>query len=112
MHVFGEVITLDFPYSHHRSGKKRPAMILVQDGEGDIIVARITSKPKSLASDIFLQDWKEAGLNAPSYLRLSKVVTIEETDILSSIGRLSERDRSRAFETNIEFAQSHGKFSK
>ena len=38
-HAFGEIITLDFPYSHHRSGKKRPAMIVAQDAEGDIVVA-------------------------------------------------------------------------
>ncbi len=107
-HSFGEIITLDFPYSHHRSGKKRPAMIIAQDLEGDLIVARITSKSKSLPSDVFLRNWKKAGLNVPSYLRLSKVVTIEEVDILSMVGRLSEDDRSRALETNIAFAQSHG----
>ena len=106
-HSFGEIITLDFPYSNHRSGKKRPAMIVAQDAEGDIIVARITSKPKTLPSDVFLREWKVAGLNVPSYLRLSKVVTIEEMDILSIIGRLSEEDRSRALEANVEFSQSH-----
>lgn len=106
-HSFGEVITLDFPYSHHRSGKKRPALIISQDGEGDIVVARITSKPKSLPSDLFQQDWNAAGLNAPSYLRLSKLVTIEEADILSIIGKLSSTDRERALEANIDFARSH-----
>jgi len=106
-HSFGEIITLDFPYSHHRSGKKRPAMIVAQDAEGDIVVARITSRPKSLPSDLFLQDWNKAGLNTPSYLRLSKIVTIVEEDILSSIGHLSESDRSNAYEANIQFARSH-----
>lgn len=51
-------------------------------------------------------DWQSAGLNAPSYLRLSKLVTIEEADMLSVIGVLSESDRSRAFEANIRFARS------
>ena len=106
-HSFGEIITVDFPYSNYRSGKKRPAMILAQDLEGDIIIARITSKLKSLDTDISLRDWKRAGLNVPSYLRLSKVVTIEESDILSHVGSLSEFDRSKAMEANIKFAQSH-----
>src|SRR5438046_1767053 len=106
-HSFGEIITVDFPYSNYRSGKKRPAMILAQDGEGDIVIARITSKPKSLQTDIPIRDWKAAGLNVPSYLRLSKVVTIEESDILGYIGRLSDTDQATAFEANLRFAQSH-----
>ena len=82
-------------------------MIVVQDAEGDIIIARITSKAKSLPSDIPIRAWKAAGLNVPSYLRLSKLVTIEEVDILSRVGHLSEYDRSTAYEANIKFAQSH-----
>ncbi|SRR5581483_5201077 len=105
-HSFGEVITLDFPYSHYRWGKKRPAMVLAQDAEGDILEARITSKPKFLPTDVFLAEWKAAGLNTPSYLRLSKVITIEEGDILSIVGSLSDADRFKALEANIAFARS------
>jgi mRNA-degrading endonuclease toxin of MazEF toxin-antitoxin module len=107
IYSFGDIITLDFPYSHHRSGKKRPAMIVAQDGEGDMVVARITSKVKMLPTDISIRDWSASGLNVPSYLRLSKIVTIEEGDVLSHIGKLSEFDRTQAIEANIRFAVSH-----
>ena len=104
---FGDVVTLDFPYSNFRSGKKRPAMVIAQDAEGDLIVARITSKPKDLSTDISIRDWQNAGLNVPSYVRLSKLVTIEPSDVLSRPGRLTLEDRKSGYSANRSFAESH-----
>jgi mRNA-degrading endonuclease toxin of MazEF toxin-antitoxin module len=104
---FGDIITLDFPFSHQRSGKKRPALVICMDPDKDLLVARITSKPKPLQSDVTIRDWQEAGLNVPSFVRLSKLTTIELTDVLSFVGRLSDFDREQVFNLNVNFARSH-----
>lgn len=42
--AFGDIVLLTFPYSDGNLFKKRPAMVMNDFGDGDILVCRITSQ--------------------------------------------------------------------
>jgi mRNA-degrading endonuclease toxin of MazEF toxin-antitoxin module len=68
---------------HPNTGKVRP--VLVVDVNGKLIaVAKITSQAPQdgILGEYQLQEWKEAGLNAPSVVRCSQVFEIDETELL------------------------------
>lgn len=76
--------------------KVRPAVVLSTEDyhrdRPDVIVGLIATRaPTPLAAtDCAIQDWKEAGLHAPSYFRLYPV-TLPHREV-RLIGRLSETD--------------------
>jgi mRNA interferase MazF len=41
---FGEIVVLPFSYTDLQSGKRRPALVLVDTGDEDILVAKITTQ--------------------------------------------------------------------
>jgi len=41
---FGQVVLLRFPFTDGITFKRRPALIITDSGDGDVIVCRITSK--------------------------------------------------------------------
>lgn len=55
---FGEVVIISFPFSDSSETKKRPALILKDTNDGDVIVNRITSKIKDTSEDIEIQTGK------------------------------------------------------
>jgi len=54
---FGEIVLLQFPFTSGSGYKKRPALILFDSGDADVIVARVTSQMKTDAYDIEIQNW-------------------------------------------------------
>ena len=99
---------LDYPYSERRVSKRRPAIVLIQDRDRDILVARITSKIYEGLSEVVLGDWHEAGLNVPSSVRLTKLAIVGELDVIRSVGKLTEDDRSHVISALKRFVDSIG----
>ena len=54
----GEVLLLSFPFVDAAGSKRRPALALVDTGDEDIIVARITSQIVPTDFDIELVEWQ------------------------------------------------------
>lgn len=50
----GEVLILSFPFSDARDVRRRPALVLLDAGDEDIIAARITSQMARTAFDVEL----------------------------------------------------------
>jgi mRNA interferase MazF len=92
---FGDVVVLPFSYTDLHSEKRRPALILLDADDGDIIAARITSKNNNTPFDIPIENWNEIGLLVPSYVHLHKLTTIEKSHIIKKIGKLSAADQTR-----------------
>jgi mRNA interferase MazF len=92
MYKFGDVILIAFPFTNAIGAKKRPALVLYDAGDPDIVVARITSQPVCAADDIQLLDWQTAGLRLPSTVRLHKVATLEKSMINLVMGHISTAD--------------------
>jgi len=88
--VFGDIVLLKFPFTDGKSYKKRPALIINDDDDGDIIVCRITSQIYDTKNDYYLDSWRDAGLKLPSVVRVHKIATLEKSLFETKMGKLDE----------------------
>jgi mRNA interferase MazF len=92
IYSFGEVLLLSFPFSNAAGVKRRPALVLLDTEDNDVLVARITGQLIQTQFDVELQEWQQAGLRLPSVVRLHKLATLEKRLVERSFGSLSETD--------------------
>ena len=88
--VQGTIVLLKFPFMDNLSYKRRPALILKDLEDGDILVCRVTSKIYKSKYDIYLNDWLKFGLKLPSVVRVHKMATLEKDMIESIMGQIDE----------------------
>jgi len=89
----GTVLLIRFPYSHQNLSKQRPAVVILDTGDDDVVVVPVTSRERKGPGDYRLRDWSEAGLLRPSWARLAKVACLEKGMIVRGMGKLSRHDR-------------------
>lgn len=96
---FGDVVLVGFPFTNLQATKKRPAVIIsdtiYQQHRQDVILMAITSQvrqPLAFGEHI-LQDWQQAGLLKLSVIK-PLIATIEKTQIIRTMGKLSQRDQN------------------
>lgn len=93
----GEIHLAHFPFGGRVGNKLRPVLLLTGPlgSVPELLVAYITSAPppSSLPTDVVLDPAKpdHAGVNlkSTSFLRLHKLATIHQSDIVRHVGRLS-----------------------
>ena len=90
----GEIVLLAFPYADMRGVKRRPALVLLDTGNGDVVVARVTSQQVQTEYDVKLIEWKRDGLLMPSVVRLHKLATLQKTLVERRLGVLTTKDSS------------------
>jgi len=88
----GDIVLLEFPYTKPSDSKKRPALIILDTGDEDIIAARITTQIFNIHYDVLIRDWQNTNLLSPSVIRCHKIATLEKSLILRKLGTLSEQD--------------------
>jgi mRNA interferase MazF len=88
----GELVLLAFPFSSGDVVKQRPALVLLDTGDLDLLVARVTTQVHESLHDVPIHDWKQAGLLAASTVRIHKLATLEKSRVQRKLGRLSPRD--------------------
>ena len=86
----GTIVLLNFPYTDGINFKRRPALVLKDFGDGDLLVCRITSKIYSSPFDIYLDDWSNFGLLLPSVVRVHKMATLEKDMMNTIMGKVDE----------------------
>lgn len=89
----GDLVLIDFPFSGGAQTKRRPALVLLDAGDADVLVARITSQERQHDLDVEIADWKKTGLLLPSIARLHKLATLEKSLIVKTLGSLQPLDR-------------------
>lgn len=89
---FGDIVLVAFPHTDLQGVSKRPAVILYDSDDKDVIVARITTQKYDSAADYKIPEWRNCGLLAESYIRLGKVATIEKRYIEKKLGALSDAE--------------------
>lgn len=89
VYKFGEIILVGFPHTDLQGISKRPAIILYDSGDQDVIVARITTQEYNTEADYKILEWGNYGLLAESYIRLGKLATVEKRYIVKKLGALS-----------------------
>lgn len=95
----GDLLLIGFPFSTGSQARTRPAMVLLDSGDDDVVVARVTTRPQNTSFDVSIADWQAAGLLAPSIVRLHKVATLEKTLIRRKLGQLQSADRQNVVAT-------------
>ncbi|MFH7028729.1 MAG: type II toxin-antitoxin system PemK/MazF family toxin [Heteroscytonema crispum UTEX LB 1556] len=88
----GSVVLLALPFSDTATFKLRPALVLLDTADDDIVVSRITSKMLQTAFDVEIVEWQQAGLMRPSIVRLHKVNTVEKVLVNRQLGILQPHD--------------------
>ena len=63
--IFGDIVLLKFPFTDTKTFKKRPALIINDFNDGDIVVCRITSKIYQTSFDIYIDNWEKSGQVTP-----------------------------------------------
>jgi mRNA interferase MazF len=91
---YGDVVLVHFPQSGTAARKQRPGVIILDIGDADVVIAPITSKARTQSGDLALARLPGTGLLRPSWVRLSKVVTLLKSDLARTMGRLDAADRS------------------
>ena len=88
--VKGDVVVVPFPFSDLSSSKRRPALVIAQASEYDLILAQITSKNfyDSYAIEITSDDFLSGGLRVDSNVRPNKLFTAETDIIIYKAGNL------------------------
>jgi mRNA interferase MazF len=85
---FGDIILIAFPHTDLQEVSKRPAIVLYDSGDQDVLVARVTTQEYRSEEDYKIGEWKKCGLLGESYIRLGKQVTIGKRLILRKLGAL------------------------
>jgi mRNA interferase MazF len=91
----GDLVLVAFPHTGKTRTKNRPALVVLDTGDADVVVARVTTQLYQTSHDILIMDWPGAGLLAPSVARLHKLATLEKTIIRRKLGQLQPTDRQR-----------------
>lgn len=91
--VFGDIVLLKFPFTDGENYKKRPALVVNDFDDGDIIVCRITSQIYNTKNDFYLPNWKEAGLKLPPVVRIHKIATLDKSLVETILGKLDESSK-------------------
>ena len=86
----GTIVLLRFPFSDRIGFKRRPALVLKDFEDGDLLVCRITSKIYKSKYDIYIDNWSHVGLRLPSVIRVHKMATLESDMIESTMGWIDD----------------------
>jgi len=89
---FGDIVLIGFPHTDLQGISKRPALVLYDSGDQDVLLARITTQEYLTETDYEIPDWQKSGLLAESYIRLGKQATIEKRFIIRKLGTLEAKD--------------------
>ncbi len=89
----GDVVLLRMEFHQSAGGKVRPAIVLLDTGDDDFVAAPVTSRPRLSEYDIPGGDWKIAGLNVPSFIRVHKLTVLSKSGIVRQVGGLTKPDR-------------------
>jgi mRNA interferase MazF len=89
----GELLLVEFPFTASGPGKSRPALVILDTGDADVILARVTTQAHGSPFDVPIAAWQQAGLLAPSTVRLHKLATLAKNRVHKCLGKLEATDR-------------------
>jgi mRNA interferase MazF len=87
---FGDIVLLSFPFTDRQTYKRRPALIINDFNDGDILVCRITSQLYNTKFDVYIDDWEKSGLKLPSVIRVHKLAALDKNMVEMIMGKIDE----------------------
>jgi mRNA interferase MazF len=94
VYEYGEIVLVDFPHSGSEQTKRRPALVMLDIADADVLLAPITTRERTGPGDIKIQEWQDAGLLKDFWARLAKVASLEKRIVARRLGRLSGADKT------------------
>lgn len=92
---FGDIVLLKFPFTDGTTFKRRPALIINDFDDGDLIVCRITSQIYKTKNDIYIDNWEKSGLKLPSVIRVHKIATLEKDMVEFIMGHIEKPTKEK-----------------
>jgi mRNA interferase MazF len=89
----GDLLLVDFPFTASGQTKARPALVILDTGDADVMLARVTTQTWNTQFDVPIVAWQQAGLLAPSVVRLHKLATLSKSRVQHRLGKLDASDR-------------------
>ncbi|PIS39321.1 MAG: type II toxin-antitoxin system PemK/MazF family toxin [Candidatus Nealsonbacteria bacterium CG08_land_8_20_14_0_20_38_20] len=101
----GEVVLVPFPFTDWSNLKQRPALIISSQNfnrrQSDVILCAITSHipEKFSPEEYFLPktDQISAGLLKPSIVKIGKIITLNQTLVRKTLGKISKNTLREIF---------------
>ena len=87
---FGDIVLLRFPFTDGLSFKRRPALIINDTNDGDVVVCRITSQIYKTKFDVKVDNWEKSGLKLPSVIRIHKLATLKTEMVEIIMGKIDD----------------------
>ena len=91
---FADVVLVVFTQTDG-SRKQRPALVVLDTGDEDIVLAPITTTERKSKGDHKIKDWKQSGLLLSSWVRLAKIACLSKNDIRRQLGTFSPADKKQ-----------------
>lgn len=93
MHRRGDLLLVPFPFSDLSATKRRPVVALTApDSYGDFIALPVTSRPQAEHGiQIAPSELMQGQLPAPSWIRTDRIVTLNASLVVKSVGRVSDK---------------------
>ena len=94
MYSQGEIVLIPVPFSDLSASKKRPVLVISNNGYNaasqDIIVVAITSNLVQQGIPIAANDMAQGKLPKPSIIRSDKIYTLHQDIAVKRIGRVTD----------------------
>ena len=89
----GELLLVPFPFTDLSAAKRRPVLaVTAADSFGDFIAMPVTSRPQAEHGlPLSAADMLTGTLPAPSWIRTNRIVTLNASLVVKSVGRVSEQ---------------------
>lgn len=95
-----DVVVIPFPFSNLKGSKKRPALVIADWGNDDVMLCQITSKAKFDGIEIPLSsgDFETGNLPVNSNIRPNKIFTASKTTIIRTAGKIRKEKYQKVIE--------------
>jgi mRNA interferase MazF len=70
-------------------------LVILDTGDADVLLARVTTQAQTMAWDVIISGWQQAGLLAPSTVCLHKLATLAKSRVKRRLGALDPNDRQQ-----------------
>lgn len=101
----GQILLVPFPFTDLSTSKRRPVLALTaSDRFGDFIAMPVTSRPQAEHGlPIAAGDLVSGTLPAASWVRTDRVVTLNASLVVKTVGRVSDRVVAAAVERLVAY---------
>ena len=102
--VKGDVVVVPFPFSDLTDAKRRPALVVADLEDNDVILCQITSQSirDRYAVPLREEDFEVGSLKKSSHIRPNRIFTADKDIVLYRIGNIDSEKMEEVIEKIVE----------